>query len=158
MTFGTAALRPSEPLDRLQPIDSGALVDRESNLVGHLPCPKKSMEPDPMSLATDHNNLGLPELLQRALKRRLYPNSNLHRKQLCHVLQISGNTLDNWLSGNNEPRGSHIMALIRFFDPAFAQEISGGHITKLTDKRTLDAVKEMVRAHQALNAALNGIG
>lgn len=94
-------------------------------------------------------------MLKRALERRLYPNSNLHRKQLCEALRISGNTLDNWLSANHEPRGRHVMALLQFFDDAFAREISHGTVTKITDRRAMEAIRKIAEG-QAELAALTG--
>lgn len=96
------------------------------------------------------------EQLANALRRRLHPNSNLHPKQLRHVLGISENTLNNWLSGHNEPRGSHVMALIRFFDSSFSLEISQGHITKIIDRRAAEAIRKMVEAQAELAVALGG--
>lgn len=107
-----------------------------------------------MSLPSDPKTFR--EQLADALRRRLYPNSNLHPKQLRHSLGVSENTLNNWLSGHNEPRGGHVMALIRFFDSSFAQEISQGHVTKITDRRAMVAIQKMAEAQRELNAALNG--
>ena len=109
-----------------------------------------------MSLPPIPKELGLPQLLRGALERRLYPQSNLHRKQLSTTLGVSRNTVDNWLSANHEPQGGHLMALIRFFDSSFAQEISQGHVTKITDRRAMEAIRKMAEAQQELQTALNG--
>lgn len=155
MGDGGAALRkPTGPADRLQPISTGNLVD--PYLVARSAWPENVMRRSPAYSLSEPKVLGLPILLKRALERRLYPNSNLHRKQLSYELRVSPNTIDNWLSGNNEPRGSHIMALIRFFDSSFAQEISQGHVTKITDQRAMEAIRKMVEAQEELRQALGG--
>lgn len=175
MTFGSPAVRPRDdgteeytpavPVRLLEAafraeiaLQSGSqarVVDRESNLVGrHSPCPKKSMERPSMWSTKDDKTF--KQRLASALEQRLYPHSNLHPKQLCYALGVTRNTLDNWLSANNEPKGGHVMALIRFFDSGFAQEISQGHVTKITDRRAMVAIQKMAEAQRELNAALNG--
>jgi transcriptional regulator with XRE-family HTH domain len=91
-----------------------------------------------------------------ALARRLAPYTGLSRKQLCHDLQISTGTLDNWLGGRNEPGGGKLMELIPYFDPSFASEISGGIVTKIPSKQAAEALQRMNEAHAALRAALGG--
>lgn len=97
----------------------------------------------------------LAERLKAALERRLYPNSALHRKQLSYALQVSENTLDNWLSGNGEPRARHLLNLICFFDSSFAQEISDGQVAKIEDARVIAALKKISEGREEL-AALGG--
>ena len=87
-----------------------------------------------MSCVSEHRTF--PQLLAAAIRRRLYPVTALHRKQLCDALRVSAGSLDNWLSGNNAPSGETVVALMKFFDPAFALEISGGVVVKLEDART----------------------
>lgn len=151
---GSLLRKPTSPEPMFQHRASG-MVDHEK-MVARRPCPSNDMGDDSMSLPAEHKVLSLPTLLKNALERRLYPNSNLHRKQLCAALGVSGNTVSNWLSGNNEPQGGHLMALIRFFDSSFAQEISQGHVTKITDRRAMEAIRKMVEAQAELTAALGG--
>lgn len=176
MTLGSAALRaredgtveyfPAIPISLLQPAfkaeialargPQSRMVGHDKNLVARSAWPDNVMRRSPVYSPSEPKVLGLPILLKRALERRLYPNSNLHRKQLSYELRVSPNTIDNWLGGNNEPRGSHIMALIRFFDRSFAEEISQGHVTKITDQRAMEAIKKMAEAQRELHAALSG--
>lgn len=96
------------------------------------------------------------ERVAAALRRRLHPNTNLHPKQLRHAIGVSENTLNNWLGAHHDMRGPHLMALIRFFDSSFAQEISEGHVTKIADRRAMEAVQKLAAAQRELHAALTG--
>ncbi len=151
--LGSAALRlPSEPLDRLQPISSG-VVDHANLVVGRQsPCPKKSMELSPMSLPADQKTFR--ERLAEALRRRLHPHTNLHPKQLCAALGFTRNTLDNYLSANNDASGPNLLKLMMFFDGSFASEITGGVVTKLSDARAVEAVRKYHEAKRELLEAL----
>lgn len=137
---------------RATALQRSAVVGRERKLVGDLACPKQwSM---PVSEGTTSFPKTLRERLRDALKARLTPFTNLHPKVLCHELRVSRNTLDNWLSANNDPRGEHLMALMDFFDPAFTAEISNGSITKLPNRRAIEAVRKYHAAKQELMDAL----
>lgn len=125
-----------------------------SMVVGRSARPNNGVEKAPMSWPIDDKTF--KQRLAVALERRLHPHTNLHPKQLCYSLRVSGNTLSNWLSANNEPKGGHVMSLIRFFDSSFAEEISQGHVTKITDRRAMDAVKKLAEAQAELTAALGG--
>lgn len=174
MTFGSAALcarsdglveyLPPPPVDLLEAafraeiaLQSGSqaqMVGRSMVVGGSLPCPEKSMEPATVSCIAEPKTLR--ERIATALRRRMYPNTNLHPKQLRHSIGVSENTLNNWLGAHHDMRGPHLMALIRFFDSSFAQEISEGHVTKITDNRAAIAIRKMADAQRELSDALGG--
>lgn len=85
------------------------------------------------------------ERLAAALRRRLYPNSNLHIKQLSHAIQVSEQAISSWLSGLKMPRGDHLLRLISFFDAGFANEIVDDCVVyKLQDAKQLKDAKTKI--------------
>lgn len=81
----------------------------------------------------------LPELLSAALRRRMTAATGLTDIILAHALGVSRQTVWTWLNGVNQPKGHHLVAMIRFFDSSFANEILGPTanctVVKLGDAR-----------------------
>jgi hypothetical protein len=90
------------------------------------------------------NSSSLPELLKRALERRLN-GTGLTDAILARELKVSRQTVWTWLNGINQPKGHHLVALINFFDSAFANEIlgptAGLTVAKLCDRRAAALLK-----------------
>ena len=67
------------------------------------------------------------KVFAEALRRRLHPNTGLHRDQFAYALGCHGETVKNWLRGESCPDGGAISAAINFFarsgDHAFLQEL-----------------------------------
>jgi transcriptional regulator with XRE-family HTH domain len=94
--------------------------------------------------AAGERPLYLPELpktlgtyVSEALWRRINTGA-ITRKHLQYALGVSAGTIDNLLSGNGDPSGRVLMALLSFFDSAFANEIlapTGCTVAKLSDAR-----------------------
>ncbi len=99
----------------------------------------------------------LGERVAVALRRRLFPNTNLTRKQLQDALKCSVGTLDNLLSGHHDPSGRMIDALVAFFRDGFVNEVWGGHnihcICTLAEQRA-----DRVRRIAELQAELRAMG
>lgn len=76
--------------------------------------------------------------LAESLRRRVYPNTGLHPKQLAHAVGKSVDTVFHWLRGENTAEGDSIDSLIDFFtkqgDASFVVEIFPG-VTPLVQKR-----------------------
>jgi hypothetical protein len=79
----------------------------------------------PMSYAADNRTLS--KRTQYAIERRLFPHTNLTRKQLQHALGISTGTMNNLLSGNHDPSGRVLDKLVAFFREGFVNEVWGGN-------------------------------
>ena len=99
----------------------------------------------------------LGERVSLSLKRRLFPNTNLTRKQLQDALRISPGTMDNLLSGNHDPSGRVLDKLVAMFRDPFINEVWGAHNihcidTRLTEKAK--AVRELVRAQENVRAVM----
>ena len=76
--------------------------------------------------------------LSESLRRRLYPNTGLHPKQLAGALGKSTDTVFHWLRGENTAEGESIDGLINFFvsqgDHGFVVEVFPG-VTPLVARR-----------------------
>ena len=85
-----------------------------------------------------------PERLATALKRRVGQGNAMTIKHLAYALRVSDETVWQWMSGNRNPRGDHLLNLIAFFDVAFANEImgpTGCQVVKLSDHRAVEAAR-----------------
>lgn len=78
-----------------------------------------------MSYGSISKTLG--ERVSAALRNRLFPNTNLTRKQVQDALKISAGTMDNLLSGNHDPSGRVLDKLVAFFRDPFINEVWGGN-------------------------------
>jgi transcriptional regulator with XRE-family HTH domain len=110
-----------------------------------------AMERAKLSYASDDRTFR--EKSSAALKRRLFPNSNLTTKQLAYALRISEPTIWNLLSGNNDPSGRVFSKLVEFFGAQFLHEIFGGpniHVIDPRDSRKADALRRMAEAQEEL--------
>lgn len=95
----------------------------------------------------------LGEKIRSAFVRRIFPNTNLTRKQVIHALDISAGTFDNLLSGERDPSGRVLHKLVDFFGAAFLQEIFGGPnivVIDPSDARKADALRRMAEAQEEL--------
>lgn len=89
-----------------------------------------------MSYPDDPKTLG--SLISSALWRRVNAGA-ITRKQLQHAIGVSEGTIDNLLSGNNDPSARVFMALLTLMDSAFANEVlapTGCVIAKISDARS----------------------
>jgi hypothetical protein len=75
--------------------------------------------------------------LSESLRRRMYPNTGLHPKQLASALGKSTDTIFHWLRAENTAEGDSIDGLIDFFvsqgDANFVVEIFPG-VTPLVQR------------------------
>ncbi len=107
-----------------------------------------------MSCTTNKDNF--PKLFASVLRRRLYPNTGMQRKVLAAALGVSPESVNNWLSGNNEPSASTLAALISFLDPGFVSELFGGTVVKLPSPQAAEALEVMREAHATFMTAMGG--
>lgn len=104
-----------------------------------------------MSYANINKTLG--EKIRSAIGQRMFPNTNLTRKQIIHALDISQGTMNNLLSGEHDPSGRVLHKLVEFFGAGFLQEIFGGPNIIVIDPREgrkSDALRKMAEAHEEL--------
>lgn len=92
----------------------------------------------------------LGERVQLALSRRLFPNTNLTRKQLQHALRISVGTMDNLLKGEHDPSGRVLDKLVEFFRDSFVNEIWGGHNIHCICTRAAEKAAAVRRINEAV--------
>lgn len=88
-----------------------------------------------------------------ALKRRLFPHTNLTTKQLAYALRISEPTIWNLLSGNNDPSGRIFFKLVDFFGAPFLHEVFGGpniHVLDPRDARKAQHIQQIARLQAEL--------
>lgn len=89
-----------------------------------------------MSVHESYRTLG--NRIAAALRTRVGNGRAVTVKHLTHALQVSEQTVWNLLSGNNDPSGRVLMALLTFFDESFAAEIlepTGLTVAKLSDRK-----------------------
>lgn len=160
MTFGTAALRPSEPLDRLQPIDSGALVDHGSLLGGSPSHAKKSHVESKQTMSSISTDDGpLSDRVAKALSRRVGQGRPVGLKQFAFEMRVAEQTVWLWLNGRRAPRGDYLVQMMAYFDAGFSNEIfapAGCVIVKLSDLRAAQAFKDLNSAREEALRALAG--
>jgi hypothetical protein len=98
-------------------------------------------------------NKTLGERVADALRRRLFPHTNLTRKQLQDALKCSAGTMDNLLGGNHDPSGRILDKLVAFFRDSFVNEIWGAHNIHCLDTRAAEkaaALRKLAEAHEEL--------
>lgn len=101
----------------------------------------------------------LRERIAEALRRRMN-GTGLTAKHLARAMNVSAGTIDNLLSGNNDPSARVLLELVRFFDSAFCNEVfagTGATIVKLSDQRALAAARKIAEGVEELKA-LEGRG
>jgi DNA-binding XRE family transcriptional regulator len=143
-------------------------VDSTRNLVGQaimhsLPPSVKprTTKPDPgnttkgsaMSYGTISKTLR--ERVSVALRRRMYPNTNLSRQQLADRIEISDGTMANLLSARTDPSGPVLDKLIRCFKDGFINEVFGCHDIHCVDTRAPERaalVRQILHATEQLRA------
>jgi hypothetical protein len=95
----------------------------------------------------------LGERVSAALRRRLFPHTNLTRKQLQDALKCSVGTMDNLLSGHHDPSGRILDKLVAFFRDGFVNEVWGANnihcICTLHDQRAA-ALRKLQEAQEEL--------
>lgn len=112
--------------------------------------PNNGARREPVSCEALHRTL--KERLAVALRRRVGIGKSITPKQLAYALQLSAGTIDNLMNGNNDPSGRVLMALLTFFDSAFANEIlepTGCTVAKLGDARA-EALAKVAEGMEAL--------
>lgn len=112
------------------------------------------MREHPMS--SDDSTRTLGKRISDALWRRINAGA-ITRKHLRDALGCSLGTVDNLLSGYNDPSGRILMALLTFFDESFANEIlapTGCTVAKLSDRRA--AALQKIAAGMAELKSLEG--
>ena len=95
----------------------------------------------------------LGERVKAALERRLFPKTNLTRKQLQHTLHISTGTMDNLLNGHHDPSGRVLDLLVAYFRDSFVNEIWEAHNIHCIDtmaERRADALRRIADAQAEL--------
>lgn len=60
-----------------------------------------------------------------ALRRRLYPNTSLHEKQLAGAIGVTSRTVRNWVDGSTGLSSEHFGKLFAIFGVGFYAEIYG---------------------------------
>jgi DNA-binding transcriptional regulator YiaG len=88
-----------------------------------------------------------------ALRRRLYPNTGITRKQLAGLVGVTVETVENWLSGYTDPKGYWLMRLIAVLDVGFANEVAEPHgamVVKLSDAKRVEAARRYEAAREEL--------
>lgn len=106
-----------------------------------------------MSLASSDRTFR--EKTSAALKRRLFPQTNLTTKQLAYALRISEPTIWNLLSGNNDPSGRIFFKLVEFFGAQFLHEVFGGpgiHVLDPRDARKASHIQQIAKLQAELEA------
>lgn len=76
-------------------------------------------------LSSSRDTLG--DRLAKALHRIIRVDKVISVEQLADAqcLNVSRQTVYDWLSGYRDPRGDHLCALIQMFGPSFANEVIG---------------------------------
>lgn len=90
-----------------------------------------------------------------ALRRRLFPATNLTIKQLAYAVRISEPTVWNLLSGNNDPSGRVFFKLVDFFGAPFLHEVFGGpniHVLDPRDARKAAHIQRIAQLQAELQA------
>jgi transcriptional regulator with XRE-family HTH domain len=81
------------------------------------------------------NSVDLASRFGEAIRRRMYPNTGLHPKQLAHIAGCTPNTFDRWLRGENrlpaEPLGNIARFFARSGDVSFLAEVYGEDIVPI---------------------------
>jgi transcriptional regulator with XRE-family HTH domain len=135
----------------------GCVAESSSSLHRYNPraLPSVAKETRPEGVAMSYGNISntLGEKIRSALVRRMFPNTNLTRKQVLHALDISAGTLNNLQSGERDPSGPTLQKLIDFFGASFLHEVFGGPNIIVIDPREgrkSDALRKMAEAHEEL--------
>ena len=105
-----------------------------------------------MSFGEIGDGLHLGEHVAKCLRRRLYPQTAIRPKQLAHALGVSERTVWSLLSGN-PPSGETLWAVCNFFGADFIGELFGCRVVRVSDHRTLAAVRKIEEGHRELREA-----
>lgn len=124
-------------------------------VTGHLVPPSYANRHKTETMTNHYGKLPktLGEKIRSAIVRRMFPSTNLTRKQVIHALDISAGTMDNLLSGERDPSGRVLHKLVDFFGAAFLQEVFGGPnilVIDPNDARKADALRRFVDAQDEL--------
>jgi len=133
-----------------------------SQSVTSLPCPSapSSQTQSVMEEAVKYRN-NSPKSLGKRISDALWHRVNaraLTRDDLRRGLGCSASTVDNLMSGNHDPSGPVLMALLAFADDALANEIlqpTGCVLIKLCDRRAA-AFQQIAEGMKALKALDGG--
>jgi transcriptional regulator with XRE-family HTH domain len=84
-----------------------------------------------------------------SLGRRLWPHTDLARKQLAHAVGVHGSTLDIWMQGKGSPSAEALAELVRFFhdrgDDGFSAEVFGTRRSAAPVAQLAADLKDMAR-------------
>ena len=99
----------------------------------------------------------LRERVRDALQRRVGKGKAVTVKQVARALypHVSERTIENLMSGNNEPRSETLAVLVDYFDQAFADEVYAGRgfrVVKLANHRAVEAAKKIIEGNAELTA------
>lgn len=132
--------------------DAQSVLNKNPNLksVAHVVSFAKQHKADGM--ANHYGALPNPlgEKIRTALLSRMFPNTNLTRKQIVHALDISAGTMDNLLSGNRDPSGRTLHKLVDFFGASFLHEVFGGPNIHVIDPRATQKAARIAELHEEL--------
>lgn len=122
------------------------------------PCEEIRMEQTPVSgNQSSRPQRSLGKLISIALNKRVGMGRAISVKQFCTETLISESTYWALARGEREnPSGDTVMTLLEYFDPQFAQEISGGVITKIPNRQAAEALQRMHEAHAIFISAIGG--
>lgn len=100
--------------------------------------------------------------LAESLRKRMYPNTGLHPKQLAHALQKSVDTIFHWMRAENTAEGDSIDGLIGFFtsqgDANFVVEIFPGVTPLVQSRREAETALLLVQTMKATFRQLEAVG
>lgn len=108
-------------------------------------------------MSSSSHNRTLSQRIQYAIERRLFPHTNLTRKQLQHALGISTGTMNNLLGGNHDPSGRVLDRLVAFFRDSFINEVWGANNIHCIDTRMVERAV-VVAQLVAVQAELRKLG
>ena len=94
----------------------------------------------------------LRERVRDALQRRVGKGKAVTVKQVARALypHVSERTIENLMSGNNEPRSETLAVLVDYFDQAYAGR--GFRVVKLANHRAVEAAKKIIEGNAELTA------
>lgn len=103
------------------------------------------------------NTQTLRERVRDALKRRVGKGRAVTVKQVARALypDVSERTIENLMSGNNEPRSETLALLVDLFDQSFADEVYAGRgfrVVKLSNQKAADAAQKIIDGNAELKA------
>jgi hypothetical protein len=146
--------RQAMPLQRQAQVSQKSERDVVGHLLGSHPhgsassAERYSRGDETMHYSVLSKTLG--ERVKLALQRRLFPHTNLTRKQLQDALKCSVGTMDNLLSGHHDPSGRTLDKLVAFFRDGFVNEVWGAHNIHCICTRAQEKAARIAELHEEL--------